>query len=320
MQANGICETGNNAGNDFDCRFVSFFPGSAVPSGQLEPLCDPYSNGNCVHYNIFSGTPGTEPPVSAYTGPVNWQITFNNDTFVPPAPYQTTPRLFDDPDFGVSETSPYGTSCSTAMLVGITNPQPTNPAIFCQFEFDITTFFNAAQKVDSGIGGTTRQFNDVVVAFPLTTATPNLSASKTADAGSVNVGNAVGFTMAVSNSTAGGTATANNVALSDPLPGSAGTNWSISPAYTGPGTCSISGAVGAQVLNCTFGNLAPAIGTSVHVSSSTTTNGTLSNTATFTADNNATLNPLGHDHGWLGSSHAGVLEPHAFSIDHRGHA
>ncbi len=291
VQANGICETGNNAGSDFDCRFVSFFPGSAVPSGQIEPLCDPYSNGNCVHYNIFSGTPGTEPPVSAYTGPVNWQITFNNDTFVPPAPYQATPRLFDDPDFGVSETSPYGTGCSTAMLVGITNPQPTNPPIFCQFEFDITTFFNAGQKVDSGIGGTTRQFNDVVVAFPITTATPNLSASKTADAGSVNAGNAVGFTMAVSNSTAGGTATANNVALSDPLPGSAGTNWSISPAYTGPGTCSISGAVGAQVLNCTFGNLAPAIGTSVHVSSSTTTNGTLSNTATFTADNNATLNP-----------------------------
>ncbi len=29
-QANGNCETGNNVTNDFDCRFVSFFPGSAV--------------------------------------------------------------------------------------------------------------------------------------------------------------------------------------------------------------------------------------------------------------------------------------------------
>ena len=290
-QADGNCENGNDVNNDFDCRFVTFFPGATVTSGRIEPLCDPYSNGHCVHYNIFSGTPGNEPPVSAYNGPVNWKITWNNDTFVPPSPtYQPTPRLFDDPDYGISETSPYGTNCSTPMLVGITNPQPTSdPALFCQFEFDITTSFDASEPVDSGIGGTTRQFNDVVVAFPTTVASPNLSASKTADAASVNVGATVGFTIATSNSTAGGTAAANNVALSDPLPGGAGTNWSISPAFTGPGTCSISGAVGAQVLNCSFGNLAPGIGASVHVSSSTTDNGTLANTATITADNNATL-------------------------------
>ena len=290
-QADGNCENGNDVNNDFDCRFVTFFPGATVTSGRIEPLCDPYSAGHCVHYNIFSGTPGNEPPVSAYNGPVNWKITWNNDTFVPPSPtYQPIPRLFDDPDYGISETSPYGTNCSTPMLVGITNPQPTSdPALFCQFEFDITTSFDASEPVDSGIGGTTRQFNDVVVAFPTTVASPNLSASKTADAASVNIGATVGFTIATSNSTAGGTAAANNVALNDALPGGAGTNWSISPAFTGPGTCSISGAVGAQVLHCSFGNLAPGIGASVHVSSSTTDNGTLANTATITADNNATL-------------------------------
>jgi YVTN family beta-propeller protein len=289
-QADGNCETGNNVTNDFDCRFVSFFPGPIVSSGQLEPLCDPYAAGNCVHYNIFSGSVGQEPPTTSYTGPVNWQITWNNDTFVPPQPtYQTTPRLFDDPDYGVSETTPYGTSCTSPMLVGITNPQPTNPNIFCQFEFDITTFFNASEPVDSGIGGTTRQFNDVVVAFPLTIASPNLSLSKTADSTSVSVGSTVGFTVSVSNSTAGGTGSASTVALNDPLPAGAGVNWSINPAYTGPGTCAISGGVGAQILNCSFGSLAPAIGASVHISSSTTTNGTLSNTATVTATNNATL-------------------------------
>ena len=36
----------------------------------------------------------------------------------------------------------------------------------CQFEFDITTYFSANQVVDSGIGGNTKNFNDVVVAFP----------------------------------------------------------------------------------------------------------------------------------------------------------
>ena len=289
-QADGNCETGNNVNNDFDCRFVSFFPGPTVSNGQLEPLCDPYAAGNCVHYNIFSGSLGQEPPTTSYTGPVNWQITWNNEAFVPPHPtYQTTPRLFDDPDYGVSETTPYGTSCTSPMLIGITNPVPTSPAIFCQFEFDITTFFNPSEPVDSGIGGTTRQFNDVVVAFPLTIASPNLSVTKTADSASVNVGDTVGFTVSVANSTTGGTGTANTVALSDPLPAGAGVNWSISPAFTGPGTCAISGGVGAQVLNCSFGNLAPAIGASVHVSSSTTANGSLSNTATITAANNATL-------------------------------
>ncbi len=289
-QADGNCETGNNVTNDFDCRFVSFFPGPTVSNGQLEPLCDPYANGNCVHYNIFSGSLGQEPPTTSYTGPVNWQITWNNDTFVPPQlTYQTTPRLFDDPDYGVSETTPYGTSCTSPMLVGITNPQPTNPNIFCQFEFDITTFFNASEPVDSGIGGTTRQFNDVVVAFPLTVASPNLSLSKTADSSSVSVGSTVGFTVSVSNSTVGGTGSASTVALNDPLPGGAGVNWSISPAYTGPGTCGISGGVGAQILTCSFGSLAPAIGASVHITSPTTTNGALSNTATVTATNNPTL-------------------------------
>ncbi|MGB9336226.1 MAG: Ig-like domain repeat protein [Candidatus Acidiferrales bacterium] len=288
-QADGICETGDNVTNDFDCRFVTFFPGPAVSNGQKEPLCDPYANGNCVHYLVFSGQAGTEPDPNSYTGPVSWKITWNNESFAPPAGYQVPPRLFDDPDAPVSDTSPYGTNCTTPMLVGITNPQ--QETFSCQFEFDITTFFDAAEQVDSGIGGTTRQFNDVVVAFPLTIAAPNLSATKTADAATANVGDTVGFTISVSNSTAGGTATANNVALSDALPGGAGTNWSISPAYAGPGTCNITGAAGAQTLGCSFGNLSPAIGASVHVSSVTSSSATLQNTATITADNNATLNP-----------------------------
>ncbi|HUJ83893.1 MAG TPA: hypothetical protein VLW83_18565, partial [Candidatus Acidoferrales bacterium] len=149
-QADGICETGNNVTNDFDCRFVTFFPGPAVSNGQKEPLCDPYANGNCVHYLVFSGQAGTEPDPSSYTGPVSWKITWNNESFTPPAGYQTPPRLFDDPDAPVSDTSPYGTSCTTPMLVGITNPQ--QETFSCQFEFDVTTFFDAAEQVDSGIG------------------------------------------------------------------------------------------------------------------------------------------------------------------------
>jgi len=179
-QADGLCESGNTVLNDFDCRFVTFFSdGTNASNNVIVPLCDPYANGNCVHYLVYStaGGPGVEPPVSSYSGGVYWQITWNNESFTPPATYYlgSTPQLYDDPDYPVSQTAPYGTNCSpsTPMLVGITNPQPTNPPIYCQFEFNITTFYNPTQQVDSGVGGSTKQFNDVVVAFPPTVAGTN---------------------------------------------------------------------------------------------------------------------------------------------------
>jgi YVTN family beta-propeller protein len=179
-QADGLCESGNTVLNDFDCRFVTFFSdGTDANSNVIVPLCDPYANGNCVHYLVYStsGGPGVEPPASSYSGGVYWQITWNNESFTPPAPYWSgsTPQLYDDPDYPVSQTAPYGTNCSpsTPMLVGITNPQDTNPLIYCQFEFNITQFYNPTQTVDSGIGGSTKQFNDVVVAFPPTVAGTN---------------------------------------------------------------------------------------------------------------------------------------------------
>jgi Abnormal spindle-like microcephaly-assoc'd, ASPM-SPD-2-Hydin/Putative Ig domain len=179
-QADGLCESGNSVTNDFDCRFVTFFSdGTDANNNVIVPLCDPYANGNCVHYLVYStaGGPGVEPPASSYSGGVYWQITWNNESFTPPAPYwsSSTPQLYDDPDYPVSQTAPYGTNCSpsTPMFVGITNPQATNPPIYCQFEFNITEFYNPTQTVDSGIGGSTKQFNDVVVAFPPTVAGTN---------------------------------------------------------------------------------------------------------------------------------------------------
>jgi YVTN family beta-propeller protein len=168
-QADGICENGNTVLNDFDCRFTTFFPGSTIASGVVTPLCYPYANGNCVHYVVYSGTQGTEPNPANYSGGVNWEITWNNDSFTPPAPYWTgsTPRLFDDPDSPPTPSAAYGTLCTQPMLIG-SAPQMYS----CQFEFDITTFFNPTKKVDSGIGGSTKAFNDVVVAFPPTTEIP----------------------------------------------------------------------------------------------------------------------------------------------------
>jgi uncharacterized repeat protein (TIGR01451 family) len=99
----------------------------------------------------------------------------------------------------------------------------------------------------------------------------------------------VGYTITVSNSSASGTGTATGVTLNDPLPAGTGINWSISPAYSGPGSCAISGSVGSQVLTCSFGNLAPGASAKIHITSSTSSSCgstiTLKNTATASATN-----------------------------------
>lgn len=116
---------------------------------------------------------------------------------------------------------------------------------------------------------------------------PALSITKTADASPVAAGGTVGFTVTVSNSDAANTGTATTVAISDPLPSGNGVSWSISPAYTGPGTCSVAGSAGSQTLNCTLGDMKPGASASVHITSSTTstTCSALNNTATVSSTN-----------------------------------
>jgi uncharacterized repeat protein (TIGR01451 family) len=116
---------------------------------------------------------------------------------------------------------------------------------------------------------------------------PAIAITKTADAPSVSAGTPIGFTVKV---TSTGSATATSVALNDPLPPgpvNSGVNWTINPAYTSPGSCSITGAVAKQVLSCSFGDMAPGASASVHITSATTAAsvGTYNNTATATASN-----------------------------------
>ena len=104
---------------------------------------------------------------------------------------------------------------------------------------------------------------------------PNVSIVKTANpVGPVNAGTTIGFDITVSNT---GAAAASNVTINDPLP--AGGVWTLDPAFAG---CSITGAVGTQVLTCSFASLASGgtIGP-IHISSPTTADdcGVVTNTA-----------------------------------------
>jgi uncharacterized repeat protein (TIGR01451 family) len=114
--------------------------------------------------------------------------------------------------------------------------------------------------------------------------TPNLGLTKTADAATVAAGASIGYTLTVTNSGAG---TATAATLNDVLLSGTGMEWSISPPYSGPGTCSVAGTT----LSCGFGNLAAGGSASVHVTSATSASSCAAypNTATASASNNGAV-------------------------------
>ena len=124
----------------------------------------------------------------------------------------------------------------------------------------------------------------------ITVLCPDLSASKEADDDVVSAGEQIGFTVTVTNSDAPGTGTAYDVLLSDLLPAGSDLAWSEDPDSA---ACQINGSVGAQTLECNFGDLAAGASASVHVVSDTTQLdcATFPNVASVTSTNHPELNP-----------------------------
>jgi uncharacterized repeat protein (TIGR01451 family) len=153
-----------------------------------------------------------------------------------------------------------------------------------------TYYWQASYSGDIATHGSNQAATSACGDEILTVVAPNLSITKTADASPVSAGDNIGFTITATNN---GLGTANNVTINDPLPAGSGVNWSISPAYAGPGTCAITGAVGSQTLGCTVGSLANGASASVHISSPTVraSCGTYNNSATVAASNNGAVPP-----------------------------
>jgi hypothetical protein len=128
---------------------------------------------------------------------------------------------------------------------------------------------------------------------------PDLCLIKKADAVTASAGSSIGFTLDAYNNyfecpfPIPEECDIHGVTLDDPLPAGPGVNWSISPTYMGPGTCSITGAVGTQRLSCSFGDFQFHSGFArVHISSPTAPStgcGTYSNTATLSASDASTV-------------------------------
>uniref|UniRef100_Q02BD5 Conserved repeat domain n=1 Tax=Solibacter usitatus (strain Ellin6076) TaxID=234267 RepID=Q02BD5_SOLUE len=122
-----------------------------------------------------------------------------------------------------------------------------------------------------------------------------LSITTVGDAATVSAGSAIGYTISVQNSSVAGTGAASAAALSDALPAGTGINWTISPAYNGPGTCAITGGAGNQILACSFGTMSAGAGGAVHIVSATSVSNcaAYTNTATATASNAGAVQATG---------------------------
>lgn len=113
---------------------------------------------------------------------------------------------------------------------------------------------------------------------------PSLRVVKSAVNGLVQAGSSMGFTIDIWSD---GPGTATNVTLNDPLPAGTGIDWSTTTAG-----CSVTGPVGAEVLSCSFGDLAAGETRSVTVTSATdaaTSCGDYTNTVSVSSDNHITL-------------------------------
>jgi hypothetical protein len=170
VSGNGLCPAGGTGQTGpFECRLVDFYNyGTDLATGStVTPLCYPYSNGNCTFYTL-SLTGGGVPNTELYSGGVYWQIAFNKVFAPPPGSYWygSTPSLLDDPGEDEISPLPWGTDCTTPMTDDPGGPSGT---YYCQFDNNITTFYQPGNGSFDPLGGKTQQTNDVVVVFLPTT-------------------------------------------------------------------------------------------------------------------------------------------------------
>jgi uncharacterized repeat protein (TIGR01451 family) len=116
-------------------------------------------------------------------------------------------------------------------------------------------------------------------------ALPALAIQKSADAGTVQIGSQIGYSITVANT---GNVGVSNVSVQDALPGGSGIDWSVARTTgdTNGLDCSIGGSPPSQALSCTKDSLAKGGSFTVHVTSPTRGSacGTYDNTASASAD------------------------------------
>jgi uncharacterized repeat protein (TIGR01451 family) len=146
-----------------------------------------------------------------------------------------------------------GTLAAGASATVTVTSTATTPAAACQSQPNPVALATAA-------GGLTAQDSGSLNCVP-----PQLSIVKTPDNGVFDMMGQLTYTIVISNPAPAGSSSANNVRLTDTLPGNGGLVWTT--ATPSQGTCSIL----SNVLTCTLGSLAPGASATVTVSTPATT-------------------------------------------------
>jgi hypothetical protein len=195
---NGLCSPTETVFTSVACRFGSFFNYGTDPNGNtIAPLPFAYLNGNSAQYLLYPTAtgPGTSIPSSYYSGDLYLDIGFLNISGASNLPSywagSPAPRVLDDPDSNEFPGVPYGTNCSYPMLVGSSGMQ-YSPAIYCQFDEDITTFYTPGASLNSPGGGKIPANNNFVMAFLPTTTGTNPVQTPPAPTAPTIAGNCVG--------------------------------------------------------------------------------------------------------------------------------
>ena len=273
---------------------------SVASTNDGSPSASASETVRCPNLSITKVADAT--PVDA-GDPIGFAITVSNSS-APGTGTATDVTLSDPLPAGVAwSISPAYAGPGTCTVSGAVNAQTLScsfddmaPGASATVHLSATTSTVACATYPNTATADATNQDPITASATIECRKPDLTATKTATpAGPVNAGQPIGFTITVSNSDAEGTGTAKAVTLSDPLPAGSDLDWSINPAYGGPGTCSITGAVGSETLNCSFGNLAPGDSATVHLVSDTSNSEgdctTFTNVATVAATNHATLMP-----------------------------
>jgi uncharacterized repeat protein (TIGR01451 family) len=290
--------------------------GCSVTADVLDCTIGDMASGAFFVAHVMSGTTaasaGTYPNTATASASNSADVTANA-TIVVLAPSLGVSKTADAAS--VSAGSPIGFTITvsnggpgTAYGVTLTDPLPSGGgiswstsssgcsvaagALSCSFG-DLANGSSANAHVSSGTTMASCQAYDntatasatnganVTGSASTTVLCPAMTIVKLADATSVSAGSSIGFGIWVNNT---GNGTETSVTLHDPLPTGSGISWTIDTDTTG--LCGIA----SNVLDCSYGDLAPGDGRYVHISSPTiaASCGEYDNTAT--AQNQETVN------------------------------
>ena len=130
-----------------------------------------------------------------------------------------------------------GGEAESSVFTPTAKPTTAQPDYYC-FRVEYTPAAGSKYLADEHTNNTT----ECVKVIPA-----DVRVIKTPNAGTVNAGESINFTLQWGNV---GEGKATGVVVTDSLPGTSGLNWCIDGSTGTGSTCSIAGAVGSQVLTC----------------------------------------------------------------------